>query len=105
MNSTRPLGGGQSSGIGSASGLAEKTPLTNYVGRSELAKTNHEQTNVSELNPLVAAAPHYMAQQNNWLLWLLVFLIALFLLVLEIRRRMDARARRRAKLAHAARMT
>jgi prepilin-type N-terminal cleavage/methylation domain-containing protein len=101
-DSTRPIGGGQSSGSDGASGHAEtSTTLTNHPARIEAPKTNLDQTNVSDVNPLLAAAPHYMAQGNNWLLWLLVVLIALFLLVLEIRRRMDASARRRAKLGHA----
>jgi hypothetical protein len=50
------------------------------------------------MEPLVAAAPQYLAQGNNWLLWLLVILIALFLLVLEMRRRIDARAKKKARL-------
>jgi hypothetical protein len=61
--------------------------------------TNVVQTNETpESEPLVAVAPHYLAQGNNWLLWLLVILIALFLLVLEIRRRMDAKAKKKARL-------
>jgi hypothetical protein len=75
--------------------------LTNYPAHVEAPKTNldlNTQNTLADVNPLVAAAPHYMAQGNNWLLWLLVLLIALFLLVLEIRRRMDASAKRRARM-------
>ncbi len=102
MDSTRPVGGG--TGSGSESGQAQtdtKTTFTNSTARIEPAKTNAERTNVTDVDPLVATAPNYMAQGNNWLLWLLVFLIGLFLLVLEIRRRMDARARRHARLGRA----
>jgi prepilin-type N-terminal cleavage/methylation domain-containing protein len=102
VDSTRPIGGG--TGSGSDGGLAQsdtKTTITNLPARIAPAKTNAEQTNATEVDPLVAAAPNYMAQGNNWLLWLLVFLIGLFLLVLEIRRRMDARARRHARLGRA----
>jgi prepilin-type N-terminal cleavage/methylation domain-containing protein len=102
VDSTRPIGGG--TGSGSESGQAQsdtKTTFTNLAARIKPAKTNAEQTNVTDVDPLVGAAPNYLAQGNNWLLWLLVFLIALFLLVLEIRRRMDARARRQARLGRA----
>jgi prepilin-type N-terminal cleavage/methylation domain-containing protein len=102
-DSTRPIGGGQSSGVdgGSSSQVDTATKLTNYPAHVEAPKTNldlNTQNTLADVNPLVAAAPHYMAQGNNWLLWLLVLLIALFLLVLEIRRRMDASAKRRARM-------
>jgi hypothetical protein len=71
--------------------------MTNHPVRPGTLKTNIEEPKPAEPEPLVAAAPRYMAQGNNWLLWVLVFLIALFLLVLEIRRRMDARAKRKAR--------
>jgi prepilin-type N-terminal cleavage/methylation domain-containing protein len=102
VDSTRPVGGGTGSGSDGGSARSDtKTAFTNLAARVEPPKTNDERTNVTDVDPLVAAAPNYMAQGNNWLLWLLVFLIGLFLLVLEIRRRMDARARKRARLGHA----
>jgi hypothetical protein len=95
--STRPVGGGSSSGgdVGYEEG---KTKLTNQLVRTATHPTNNiVKTNTPEEDPLVAAAPSYLAQGNNWLLWLLVLLIALFLMTLEIRRRMDARAKKRAR--------
>jgi prepilin-type N-terminal cleavage/methylation domain-containing protein len=98
VTSTRPVGSGQSSG-GDAGNLNSKTTLTNHPVRGLASVTNVVQTNETpEVEPLVAVAPHYLAQGNNWLLWLLVILIALFLLVLEIRRRMDAKAKKKARL-------
>jgi hypothetical protein len=96
--STRPIGGSASSS-GAGLGYAEsKTQLTNHVARTQIHPTNNIiQTNAPAEDPMVAAAPSYLAQGNNWLLWLLVLLIALFLLTLEIRRRMDARAKKRAR--------
>ena len=97
VGSTRPVGSGGNSG-GDSGNLASKTTLTNHPMRALTGRTNVVPTNVTaEMEPLVAAAPHYLAQGNNWLLWLLVILIALFLLVLEIRRRMDAKAKKRAR--------
>ena len=77
--------------------MENKTPFTNHLARIPTLKTNAQETNDSIADPMVAAAPHYLAQGNNWLLWLLVLLIALFLMVLEIRRRMDAKAKRKSK--------
>jgi len=77
----------------------EKTTLTNHVAKAQLLKTNVDQTNSPEPDPVLAAAtPHYLAQGNNWLLWLMVLLIALFLVTLEIRRRIDARAKKKARM-------
>jgi prepilin-type N-terminal cleavage/methylation domain-containing protein/prepilin-type processing-associated H-X9-DG protein len=96
--SSRPLGGAANGGNGDSSGVSgNKSPFTNHPTPIATVKTNAEQTSNSSVDPLLAAAPHYLAQGNNWLLWLLVLLIALFLLTLEIRRRMDARAKRKAK--------
>jgi hypothetical protein len=98
VSGTRPIGGGNSASGGGSDFLAEsKTTITNHPVRPGTLKTNIQEPKPAEPDPLVAAAPRYMAQGNNWLLWVLVFLIALFLAVLEIRRRMDARAKRRAR--------
>jgi hypothetical protein len=98
VTSTRPVGSGQNFG-GDAGYGESKTALTNHPLLAKARQTNVvETTNAPDPDPLVAAAPHYLAQGNNWLLWLLVFLIALFLIVLEIRRRMDARAKKKARL-------
>jgi hypothetical protein len=98
MAATRPVGSGQNSGSGF--GDATKTLLTNHPLSAAIQKTNADTTGPSNVDsePLVAAVPHYLAQGNNWLLWLLVLLIALFLLALEIRRRIDAKAKRKARL-------
>lgn len=72
--------------------------VTNQISHADPLKTNIDEPKTADVNPAIAAAPSYMAQGNNWLLWLLVFLIALFLSVLEIRRRMDARAKKKARL-------
>ncbi len=95
--STRSAGG--NSTYGNGLGYDEsKTKLTNKVAHAQIHQTNNiVDTNAPAQDPMVAAAPHYFAQGNNWLLWLLVLLIGLFLLVLEIRRRMDERARRRSR--------
>jgi hypothetical protein len=95
--STRPIGGGSGSG-GGLDYDESKTKLTNHLAHALAHPTNNVvKTNIPDEDPMVAAAPSYLAQGNNWLLWLLVLLIALFLLTLEIRRRMDARAKRRAR--------
>lgn len=95
--STRPIGGGASSGGGV--GYDENTlKLTNQVAHAQTHRTNNVvKTNAPDTDPMVAATPSYFAQGNNWLLWLLVLLIAVFLLTLEIRRRMDERAKKRAR--------
>jgi len=97
---TRAVGGGSASGSADTHlALAEtKTSRTNHPVRTGTLKTNVDEPKPAEVDPLVAAAPHYLAQGNNWLLWLMVLLIALFLSVLEIRRRIDARAKRNARL-------
>jgi flagellar biosynthesis/type III secretory pathway M-ring protein FliF/YscJ len=87
---------GGSSGTGGD--IASKSPFTNHPPSVATAKTNTDHTNDSSMDPMVAAATHYLAQGSNWLLWLMVLLIVLFLMVLEIRRRMDARAKRKARL-------
>jgi len=98
VTSTRPVGSGHNSG-GDSGYLDSKTTLTNHPVRALASRTNVVQTNdTAEMASLVAAAPHYLAQGNNWLLWLLVILITLFLLVLEIRRRIDAKAKKRTRL-------
>jgi hypothetical protein len=98
VSSTRPVGSGQNFGGDGDYGVS-KTTLTNHPLVVKGRQTNVvETTNAPDPDPLVAAAPNYLAQGNNWLLWLLVFLIALFLLVLEIRRRMDAKAKKKARL-------
>jgi hypothetical protein len=95
--STRPIGGGGGSG-GGLEYDENRTKLTNQVAHAQMHPTNNiVKTNTPDEDPMVAAAPSYFAQGNNWLLWLLVLLIALFLLTLEIRRRMDARAKKRAR--------
>ena len=99
QGATRPIGGPGSAGSGNDfAGVDSKAALKNRPVFTNAVKTNIDEPKPADVAPLVAASPNYMAQGNNWLLWLLVFLIALFLAVLEIRRRMDARVKKKARM-------